>query len=155
MPVRNIEQKVRSDLGQSQVYVDERTAWVRVQREQAELRLAAMRAELAPVGLLLIGLGAAASAVRQNVMSVAPTVAQRCVGKSAEEINQIIAAAHSHALEQFSEDRIAGLIYEACESFEGGSAAPAESNDQSVGRRREGAQSGVERKARKVGHRKR
>lgn len=152
MPTRNIEQQVRGELGGNADYVAERTAWVRAQREVTELKLAAMKAELAPLPAVGVAIGAVTSAVRQNAFTVPSAVAQRCVGKTAEEIDQIITAALRHAYEPFDEQHIASLISAACAQFDGpvggGNETASETDDKPVGGRRKGVKSGVKRKTR-------
>lgn len=156
MTTRNIEQQVRGALGGNEEYVAERTAWVKAQREVTELKLAAMKGELAPLPAVGVAIGAVASAVRQNTFSVPSSVAQRCVGKPAEEIHQIIASALRHAFEPFDAHRISEIIRSSCAEFDGpaggGPETPAEADNKSVGRRRKDPKPRVKRKAGKVDH---
>lgn len=149
------EQALRGSLRQGD-YVKERTAWIRAQREVTELKLAQMRAELAPVGALGMAIGSVAASVKQSVFAVPSAVSQGCVGKTAEEVHALLHDALRVAFEPFDEAHIERLIVAACEGVGdaagAGSSAPAAVQRKRVGRRRKKAKPGVKRKPGSVAH---
>lgn len=144
------EQSLRRSLRQSD-YVTERTYWIKRQRQITELKLAQMKAELAPTGAIAVAVGAVASAVKQAVFAQAAALAPACVGRKAQEIQATLYEGLRQAFEQFDGESIERIIRTACEGIEPAVGARAEGSAKvqrkRLGRRRKKAKPRVKRES--------
>jgi hypothetical protein len=145
------EQAARGDLGRDTNYVAERTAWIKAQRLVTELKLAQMKADLAPTWAISASVSSVASAVKQAVFAQAAALAPACVGRKAAEIQATLYEGLRLAFEQFDEEHIERIIKAACEGAEEAVGAGAEGSAavqrKRLGRRRKKAKPRVKRES--------